>query len=402
MSGPSEANTPSVATLERARVRQEAAVRPIRVVAVFGFLVVEVAGVLNLPHPGLAGRSLGVLLALIGVAAGVGGVTPVIVQLAPRVQMIFHILLIGSSAALMKLQPGGEGVLGCYIAVFAGGFRLPTRGGLAVGAAGLAGTIVAVTGTYPVTDALLVEAGVAAFYAMGWMSSRLREGQNQALQLAQELESSRRAQAEAVALAERQRLARDMHDVLAHSLSGLVLQLEGARLLAERRETDPELSALIDRALHLGRSGLAEARRAIGALRDDQLPGPELLPTLASEFERDLGVRCTVDVLGEERSFDSVARLTVYRVAQEALTNVRRHARPESVTMRLAYEPGGLRLTVEDVAPPGPAPSNGHRGGSPGGGYGITGMRERAELLGGRLMAGPTETGYRIELWVPG
>jgi signal transduction histidine kinase len=373
-----------------------------RAVAILGVLVVEVAGALNLPHPGLSGRGLGVLLALIGVAAGVSGATGAIVRLSPRAQTPFYVVLIGSSAALMKLQPGSEGVLACYIAVFAGAYRLPTRGALAVGAGGLAATIVAVTGTFPLPDALLAEAGVAAFFAMGWMSARLRDGQNQALQLAQELEASQRSRAEAMALAERQRLARDMHDVLAHSLSGLVLQLEAARLLAERKAADPELSATIDRALHLGRNGLAEARRAIGALRDDELPGPELLPTLALEFERDLGVPCAMVVSGEERALESVTRLTVYRVAQEALTNVRRHAQPRAVSMRLGYEPGGLRLTVEDFAAGGLAPAKGHQRGSPGGGYGITGMRERAELLGGRLEAEPTETGFRIELWVPG
>jgi signal transduction histidine kinase len=373
-----------------------------RAVAIFGFLVVEVSAVLNVPHPGLSGRSLGVLLALLGVAAGVGGAIPAVVRLSPRAQAPFYVLLIGSSGALMRLQPGGEGVLGCYIAVFAGAYRLPVRGGVAVGAGGLVATIAAITGTLGLSDALLAEAGVAAFYAMGWMSARLRDGQDQALQLAQELEASRSAHAEAVAMAERQRLARDMHDVLAHSLSGLVLQLEGARLLAGRRATDPELSASIDRALHLGRSGLAEARRAIGALRDDQLPGLELLPALASELEHDLGVPCAVEVSGEERAIDSVARLTVYRVAQEALTNVRRHAQPRRVSMRLGYEPGGLRLTVEDFAAGDPAPADGRQARSPGGGYGITGMRERAELLGGRLEAGPTDTGFRIELWVPG
>jgi len=391
-----------VATVERALARQDAAVRPMRAVAVLGFLAVEVAGVFSLPHPALSGRGLGVLLALIGVAAGVSGATAVFVRLSPWAQAPFYVLLIGSSVALMKLQPEGEGVLGCYIAVFAGAYRLPARGGLAVGIGGLAGTVVAVTGKLVLADAVLVEAGVVAFYAMGWMSSRLRDGQDQALRLARELEFTRHAQAEAVALAERQRLARDMHDVLAHSLSGLVLQLEGARLLAQRESTDPELSAIIDRALHLGRGGLAEARRAIGALRDDQLPGPELLPALAAEFEQDLGVPCAVEVCGEQHALESVARLTVYRVAQEALTNVRRHARPAAVSMRLGYEPDGLRLTVEDFDALGSTAGDGHAGESPGGGYGITGMRERAELLGGRLEAGPTGTGFRIELWVPG
>jgi len=89
------------------------------------------------------------------------------------------------------------------------------------------------------------------------------------------------------------------------------------------------------------------------------------------------------------------ARLTLYPTAQEALTNVRKHARPQWVELRLAYEPAGTRLTIEDFGGNGATPL------SDSGGYGLTGMRERAELLGGQLRAGPTGTGFRVELWVP-
>jgi signal transduction histidine kinase len=75
-----------------------------------------------------------------------------------------------------------------------------------------------------------------------------------------------------------------MHDVLAHSLSGLLLQLEGARMLAAGNPADPRIPDAIDRAHHLGRTGLAEARRAIGMLRDDDLPGPDRLEELAAQF----------------------------------------------------------------------------------------------------------------------
>jgi signal transduction histidine kinase len=262
------------------------------------------------------------------------------------------------------------------------------------------GVALSLTGDRSISGAVLTDIGVIAFYIMARLANRLREGQDEALALLVELEASQRAEAEAAALAERQRLAREMHDVLAHSLSGLVLQLEGARLLASREGVDPELAAAVDRSLHLGKAGLEEARRAIGMLRDEELPGPERLPALARDIERDLGVPCSFELSGEERPLGSVARLTVYRVAQEALTNVRRHARrPTSVALRLAYEPDGTRLVVEDV---GDAPVDAAigRNGS-GGGYGITGMRERAELLGGRLVAGATEAGFRVELWVP-
>jgi signal transduction histidine kinase len=92
----------------------------------------------------------------------------------------------------------------------------------------------------------------------------------------------------------------------------------------------------------------------------------------------------------------SEARLTLYRVAQEALTNVRRHAEPTQVELHLCYETDGTRLTVEDFG------ANGRPAFSvPGEGYGLTGMRERAKLLGGELTATSTKSGFRVDLWVP-
>ena len=198
---------------------------------------------------------------------------------------------------------------------------------------------------------------------------------------------------QAAALAERGRLARDMHDVLAHSLSALALQLEGARLLAEDRDADPEVVAAIERAHHLSAAGLEEARAAIGALRGDEMPGPERLRALAAGF----GDRCALTVTGEPRPLASEARLAVYRTAQEALTNVARHSAAERVELELAYEPDGTRLVVEDTGEGPTVPAVARAGG----GYGLTGMRERAELLGGRLQAGPTGHGFRVELWLP-
>jgi signal transduction histidine kinase len=131
-------------------------------------------------------------------------------------------------------------------------------------------------------------------------------------------------------------------------------------------------------------------------LRGDELPGPERLATLAREFERDSAVPCLLEVAGDERALGSEARLTVYRVAQEALTNVRKHADAGRVELRLGYEPNGTRLSIEDYA------RNGARPAPPAaGGYGLTGMRERARLLGGTLEAGATASGFRVELWVP-
>jgi signal transduction histidine kinase len=217
---------------------------------------------------------------------------------------------------------------------------------------------------------------------------QLRTDRDRAEGLVQGLRESREETARAAAIAERSRLARDMHDVLAHSLSALALQLEGARLLARDRGTDPEVVDAIERAHHLAGSGLGEARAAISALRGDEMPG---LDTLADRF----GDHVAISVSGEPRELASEARLALYRTAQEALTNASRHSAAERVELRLVYEPDGTRLVVQDC---GPAMDG---GASVGGGYGLTGMRERAELLGGRLNAGPNGDGFKVELWLP-
>jgi signal transduction histidine kinase len=186
-----------------------------------------------------------------------------------------------------------------------------------------------------------------------------------------------------------------MHDILAHSLSGLILQLEGARLMANGGRVDERLPATIDRAHHLAKSGLDEARHAIRTLRDETLLGPDELPALTSQFEHDTGIRCEFTVLGDRRPLGTEARLAVYRVTQESLTNVAKHAHADHVEVRLAYGDDDARLVVENFAADEPP----ERAGSDG--YGLTGMRERAELLGGRLCAEPTAHGFRVELAVP-
>jgi signal transduction histidine kinase len=233
---------------------------------------------------------------------------------------------------------------------------------------------------------------------------RLLERGREAEALVEELRESRAAHAESVAIAERSRLARDMHDVLAHSLSALALQLEGARLLARDRGADPEVVAAVERAHHLAAGGLTEARQAIGALRGDELPGPERLAALADAFAEHSDARCSLDVTGEPRELSSEARLALYRTAQEALTNVRRHSAADRVAIALRYADDGTTLVVQDFGPGAPVAVAGGANGTAGGGsggYGLTGMRERAELLGGRLAAEPTADGFRVELWLP-
>jgi signal transduction histidine kinase len=303
------------------------------------------------------------------------------------------------SIALTALQPDGAGFAGVYFVVVVSASYLPRTTAIIVSGATLAGEIVALALTHDVAAAHIsgLLFSVLPWFFVMRLLRELRAGRDRAEALVKELEASRSAQVQAAALAERGRLARDMHDVLAHSLSALALQLEGARLLARDRGTDPEVVAAIERAHHLAADGLDEARAAIGALRGDAMPGPERLRALADGF----GDHVTLSVSGEPRELASEARLAIYRTAQEALTNVVRHSAAERVALRLAYEPGGTRLTVEDTGPGVPVPAGPDGVPAHPGGYGITGMRERAELLGGRLDAGPTPDGFRVELWLP-
>jgi signal transduction histidine kinase len=350
------------------------------------------------PRPGSSGDHLAVSVALLVFAAG----TIAVVRLpdaGPPVQGSMLAAVVLGAALLVALQPDGPGFLGVFPAVSVAALRLSNRAasmmaGLAVVALGVAWATG--SGHHSVTGIVLNEFGVVAFFVLALFARRYREANDRAQQLIVELNESRAAQADAAALGERQRLAREMHDVLAHSLSGLVLNLEGARLMAERADTDPQLTHAIGRAQRLAKTGLEEARRAIGMLRGDTLPGPERLAELATEFEGDTGIACTFAVDGQERDLHSDSRLTVYRVAQEALTNIRKHANPERVELRLAFDTSGTELTVADHRSDGERPPSGD-----GTGYGLTGMRERAELLGGTLTAAPTPDGFRVALWIP-
>jgi signal transduction histidine kinase len=411
---------PALAALRQTRAQQQAVLRSLRLaspllVGYWGWICWH-----SQPGPGFSGRGLVISLASAGFVVGALGERATLPSPGGSqrargtpparggAQLAFLVVLLASSAVLLWAQPGGAGTVGLIACALLIGRRLPgTPRLLLVVTATVILPVVAVLGGHGAGAWELV--GVVAFcgfYAMLYLANRLGEANEQAERLLTELESTRAAEAEAAGLAERQRLAREMHDVLAHSLSGMMLQLEAARMLAAADVRDPRLPDAIERAHHLGSAGLAEASRAIGMLRDEELPGPELLPGLAARFEADRGVPCELTVSGQPRPLTSEARLAVYRVAQEALTNIAKHASPERVRMSLTYAADGTRLTVEDFAAAGHADAAPGTGATapaavPGGGYGLTGMRERAELLGGDLVAAATARGFRVELRVP-
>lgn len=353
------------------------------------------------PAPAATGTGLGVSLSLVVMVLATA---LLLRRRGARIDALVLTALIAASASLAWLQPDGAGATGLFVAVAFAGIRLAdTQSILALTLAlGLAAaSFVASTGHTARSASMVIGTllGIIAFYLVARFGRSAVEAHEQTRQLLLELQASRDAEAEAARLRERGRLARDMHDVLAHSLSGLMLQLEGARMLSTQPDSNGRLSPTLDRAHHLARAGLEEARRAIAALRDEDLPGPDRLHQLAADFEQDSQVRTSLLITGTAHALDSEASLTIYRVAQESLTNIRKHATPERVEVSLRYDPDGTRLTVRDHGggPPRGLPSSL----GPGVGYGLTGMRERAELLGGSLRADPTPDGFCVELWIP-
>jgi len=398
-----------VAELRHTIDRERADYLRMRVLGAVAAAFVVIASVRAVPAPGIHGTGLAVTLSLVAFcAATVATFTMHFTETRPAQLFVIVLVVVLAAAALIDLQANHAAFIGVFPALTVAALALPPR--LAAVIAGVA--LCAVTGAWLLTGntaiygIVLNDFAIVAFYLLAMLARRLRESNQRSRELLAELEQNRAAQAEAAMLAERQRLAREMHDVLAHSLSGLMLNLEGARLLASQDGSQSRVGDAIDRAHRLAKTGLEEARRAIGMLRGDALPGPERLDDLAAEFEADSGLACVVEVTGAERDLGSNGRLTFYRVAQEALTNVRKHASADRVEIRLDYTRSGARLVVEDFGqrPQLPVPAVSDSDGahtSNGTGYGLTGMRERAELLGGTLTTGPTDTGYRVDLWVP-
>jgi signal transduction histidine kinase len=216
------------------------------------------------------------------------------------------------------------------------------------------------------------------------------EARGNAQRLLNQERAARAAEAESAALAERARIAREIHDVLAHSLSAQLVHLEAARLLIEGGADRDQILERVVAARGMARDGLAETRQALSALRGDMTPLEEFLNQLVRTAD---GAETTIS--GERRPLPAEASQAVRRVAQEALTNVRKHAPGAKIRVWLEYGEDRVTLVVRDS------------GGSPGelsatgGGYGLLGMRERAELLGGSLDAGPDDEGFVVTLKVP-
>jgi len=212
-----------------------------------------------------------------------------------------------------------------------------------------------------------------------------------------ELEEARDEIARAAVVDERLRIARELHDVVAHSISVMTIQAGAARLLLDESPDRAEEPLL--RVEETGRETLSEMRRLLGVLRREEEPNGKLearpslehLDALVAHY-REAGLSVEVASEGDQRTLPQGLDLAAYRVVQEALTNTLKHAPGASVVVRVSYHRESLELTVSDtghVHAPGPLPApRWERGG-----HGLLGMRERAEIYGGRLEAGPGPDG---------
>ena len=239
---------------------------------------------------------------------------------------------------------------------------------------------------------------VFAAMAIGISVRNRRDHLAELMNRANALAKDRDRQAQLARATERSRIAREMHDVVAHSLSVMITLADGAAAALDRAP-DRSRTALAELS-STGRAALGDMRRVLGALHNDEAPleptgqGQDL-PGLVERF-RTAGLSVRAEGLRLEPPADTGVRLALYRVVQESLTNVLRHAPGTAhVDVELRYYPDRWEVTVVDHGGVVPTSDAG------GAGLGLVGMQERVELLGGKVEAGPWEHGWRVHVVIP-
>ena len=200
-------------------------------------------------------------------------------------------------------------------------------------------------------------------------------------------------------LDERARIAREIHDVLAHSIGALGIQIQAARsVLTDYSDVDKAVE-LLTAAQRMAAEGLTETRRAVHALRDDTLPLADELAKVTTTYAERYHVTASLDTEGDPRPVPADATVALLRVAQEALVNAAKHGAGKPVTVRLDYGAAEVRLTVSnevDATARGTVELS-----TANAGYGLTGMRERLRILKGTLEAGRAENCWIVTAQVP-
>jgi signal transduction histidine kinase len=248
-----------------------------------------------------------------------------------------------------------------------------------------------------VSDYVAVTVLYGGSWAVGQMvRQRTREAAEHAAR-AERAEREHEERAAAAVAEERTRIARELHDIVAHSISVVAVQTQ-----AVRRRLDPSLTreiADLEAVETTARQAMAEMRRLLGVLRADTerpalepQPGLDQLDRLVADA-RAGGTPVEVAVEGQRVALPPGLDLAAYRIVQEALTNARRHAPGTRLQVCLRFLGRGLEVTVRNDGPVGPQPV--------GGGFGLVGMRERVSLYGGQLEAGPTPGGFAVRATLP-
>ena len=233
--------------------------------------------------------------------------------------------------------------------------------------------------------------GTTVLFTVAWLIGFLLSTRGRAAREAE-------ARAATAVAEERARLARELHDIVGHSVSVMTVQTAGVRrLLLPEQEREREALLTVEQT---GREALAEMRRLVGVLRR-----PEEAPALAPqpglghvvklvEQAREAGLRTDLRVEGEAVELPAVIDLTAYRLVQEGLTNALKHARADRAEVLVRYDNGRVELVVRDDGRGGTAGS--------GGGHGLVGMRERVAVCGGELHAGPRpDGGFELRALLP-
>ncbi len=367
--------------------------RYVRAVRLVFLAVIFGTAFLGRPHPSLTGNGLVILVSLTVAAA-----THVVLTLAPSGSAVMKattVLAAVSSGVVAGYEPSvGTAVLLVFVGLSAGA-GLEFGQGCLVTALAVVATAISVLAAGQGTGNIALGAiAVVGFLGATGRKQYVLRAEEAELRLA-DAERAREEHARAAGLAERANAAREIHDILAHSLGALVLQLDALDAVLSGGTPDHARAAeVLARARSLAVEGLNEARQAVGSLRADP---PPLVDALRHVVDATPGA--TLEITGQPRVVPAEVAVALRRTAQEGLTNAIKHAPGAPTTVHLAFAPCEIVLSVTDTggldgSGPGPLAHTG-------GGYGIEGLRERAELLGGTLAAGPDGTGWQVTLRVP-
>jgi signal transduction histidine kinase len=324
-----------------------------------------------------------------------------------RVPWILGIMALLSSAAAATKTGGNFLDLALIAAISAGNDDSLAVGWIVAGLGTLGFEVLALPGGWGIWGVIGYPGTLLAGLLLGRNRRDHRIKAEQSAVLLAKAEQLREEQAMVATLDERARIAREIHDVLAHSLGALGLHIQAARAVLTDTRDEARAVELLEQAQRMASDGLSETRRAVHALRGDTLPLPEGLAKLGADHQRRHGARVTFEVTGVPRPLAPDAGLAITRTAQEALVNTAKHAPHQPVEIHLDYAETGTSIkVVNPLAALAPLAEDGAGSreaklATVNGRYGLAGMRERLLLLDGTLSAGRSGSDWVVMARVP-